>query len=76
MELKGVNLNLIKKRLEGIKDKNGKEKAEELLIILRMLYPLVADSKGSEVLELYTKLKKGEGTDEAESFIRETINSL
>ncbi len=76
MEIKEVNLKLIKKRLESISNKNGDERIRELQVLLRTLYPLVADTKGDKVLELYTKLKKGEGADEAESFIKETLNSL
>ncbi|WP_461832043.1 hypothetical protein [Aquifex sp.] len=76
MEIKEVNLKLIKKRLENLSNKNGDERIRELQVLLRTLYPLVADTKGDKVLELYTKLKKGEGADEAESFIKETLNSL
>ncbi|WP_164930772.1 hypothetical protein [Aquifex aeolicus] len=77
MDIRKTEVSLIKKRWENIKSKNGEERKKELMILLRMIYPLIADSRGREVLELYTKLKgSDEALKEAEGFLEEVIRSL
>jgi len=77
MDIRQLEVNLIRKKWEALQSKNGEERKKEVLVLLRMVYPLVADTRGKEVLELYTKLKEGdEALKEAEGFLQEVIKSL
>ncbi|RUM28501.1 MAG: hypothetical protein DSY32_04285 [Aquifex sp.] len=77
MDIRQVEVNLIKKKWEKLEAKNGEDRKREVLILLRMVYPLLADTKGKEILDLYTKLKESdEALKEAEEFLEEAIRSL
>ena len=77
MDLKAVEVKLAKKFWENAKKLNGEARKEETLKVLRLLYPLVADTRGREVLEVYTELKQDERVQErAEKLIEEILSSL
>ncbi|HID65841.1 MAG TPA: hypothetical protein EYP32_02965 [Aquificaceae bacterium] len=71
-----MNVELIKKKFEELSNKS--EKKEEIQLLLRLVYPLVADTKGKEVLELYTKLKEEDTNSlkEAKEFLEKIVKSL
>ncbi|HIQ48258.1 MAG TPA: hypothetical protein EYH58_01285 [Aquifex aeolicus] len=76
MDIKRMNVELIKKKFEELSNKS--EKKEEIQLLLRLVYPLVADTKGKEVLELYTKLKEEDTNSlkEAKEFLEKIVKSL
>ena len=77
MDLKAIEVKLAKKFWENTKKLNGEARKEETLKVLRILYPLVADTRGREVLEVYTELKQDEKVPErAEKLIEEILSSL
>ncbi len=77
MDLKAVEVGLAKKLWENAKKLNGEERREETLKILRILFPLVADTRGKEILETYTELKSDEKAQEkAEKLIEDILSSL
>ena len=77
MDLKVVELRLAKKLWENAKKLEGEERREELLRILRLLFPLAADTRGREVLEVYTELKVDEkAREKAEKLIEDLLSSL
>ncbi|HIP43597.1 MAG TPA: hypothetical protein EYG91_06920 [Aquifex aeolicus] len=78
MDVKRVNVELIKKKFGELSNKNGEEKKKEIKLLLRLVYPLIADTKGKEVLELYTKLKEKDTNSlkEIEEFLQEIVKSL
>jgi len=70
---KGLALRLLEK---AQKAESKEEKVKFLMKTLRVLYPLVADTRGKEVLDLYTRLKEGEGLEEAFNFAREVLGAF
>ncbi|WP_461829297.1 hypothetical protein [Aquifex sp.] len=77
MDLKAVEVKLAKKFWENAKKLNGEARKEETLKVLRLLYPLVADTRGKEVLEVYTELKGDDKAQEkAERLIEDILSSL
>ena len=78
MDLKRLNVELIKKKFEELSNKSEKEKKKVTQLLLRLVYPLVADTKGREVLELYTKLKEDNtnSLEEVEEFLGKIVKSL
>ncbi len=77
MDLKAIEVKLAKKFWENTKKLNGEARKEETLKVLRILYPLVADTRGREVLEVYTELKQDDKVQErAEKLIEEIFSSL
>ena len=78
MDLKRLNVELIKKKFEELSNKSEKEKKKVTQLLLRLVYPLVADTKGREVLELYTKLKEDNtnSLEEVEEFLEKIVKSL
>ena len=71
MDMKEIEIELVKKRLEKAKEK---DRAEEIRRALRMIYPLFADTRGEEILEVYTELKENEkAVEKAEKLIRELL---
>ena len=77
MDLKALEAGLAKKLFENARKLNGAKRREETLKILRILFPLVADTRGRDVLEIYTELKNDEGAQEkAEKLIEEILSSL
>ena len=77
MDLKAVEVGLAKKLWENAKKLNGEARREETLKILRILFPLVADTRGKEILEAYTELKSDEKAQEkAEKLIEDILSSL
>ncbi|RUM31665.1 MAG: hypothetical protein DSY42_02310 [Aquifex sp.] len=80
MDIKRVNVELIKKKFEELSNKSEeeKEKRKEIQLLLRLVYPLIADTKGKEVLELYTKLKEKDTNSlkETEEFLEKIVKSL
>ena len=74
MDMKEIEIELIKKRLQRAKEKSEKEKVEELMRALRMIYPLFADTKGKEILETYTELKENkDAVEKTEKLIKELL---
>ena len=78
MDIKRINVELIKKKFEELSNKSGEEKKKEIQLLLRLVYPLIADTKGKEVLELYTKLKEEDTNSlkETEEFLERIVKSL
>jgi len=77
MDLKKREIELAWERWEKAKKLNGSERIEEVKRVLRLLYPLVADTRGREVLETYTALKeKPETLKEAEKLVEELLGEL
>lgn len=77
MDLKAVEIGLAKKLWENVKKMNGEARREETLKILRIIFPLVADTRGKEVLEAYTELKNdGKAQEKAEKLIEEILSSI
>ena len=71
MDMKEIEIELVKKRLEKAKEK---DRVEEIRRALRMIYPLFADTRGKEILEIYTELKENEkAVEKAEKLIRELL---
>ena len=77
MDLRGFEIDLARKRWEKVKSLNGKEKIEETMRVLRIIFPLVADTRGKEVLEVYTELKiSEEALKKAEKLVEDILSSL
>jgi len=76
MDLKELDRELALRLLEKAQKAEGEEKRALLMKVLRLLYPLVADTRGKEVLSLYTQLKEGEALEEAFAFAREVLGAL
>ncbi|NPA32514.1 MAG: hypothetical protein GXO04_02680 [Aquificae bacterium] len=78
MDQKSITLELIKKHMSRLHQLGEKEKVRELMLLLRLVYPLLADTKGSQILELYTRLKTEpeKALKEAEEFIKSLEASL
>ena len=77
MDLKALEVGLAKELWENAKKLNGEKRKEEILKILRVLFPLVADTRGKDILETYTELKKDENAREkAEKLIEDILSSL
>lgn len=77
MDLKAVEIGLAIKSWEKVKKLEGEAKREETLKVLRILYPLFADTRGREILEVYTELKNDERAQEkAEKLIESLLSSL
>ncbi len=77
MDLKTVEVGLAKKLWENAKKLNGEARREETLKILRILFPLVADTRGKEILEAYTELKNdGKAQEKAEKLTEDILSSL
>ena len=77
MDLRAVEVGLAKKLWENAKKLNGEARREETLKILRILFPLVADTRGKEILEAYMMLKNDKGAQrEAEKLIENILSSL
>lgn len=77
MDLRGFEIDLARKRWEKAKSLNGKEKIEETMRVLRIIFPLVADTRGKEVLEVYTELKNSEeALKKAEKLVEDILSSL
>ena len=77
MDLRGFEIDLARKRWEKVKSLNRKEKIEETMRVLRIIFPLVADTRGKEVLEVYTELKNSEeALKKAEKLVEDILSSL
>lgn len=71
MDMKEIEIELVKKRLEKAKEK---DRVEEIRRALRIIYPLFADTRGKEILEVYTELKENEkAVEKAEKLIKELL---
>ncbi|NPB08347.1 MAG: hypothetical protein GXN96_05405 [Aquificae bacterium] len=77
MDLKRKEIELARERWEKARKLSGDERVQEIKRVLRLLYPLVADTRGREVLETYTALKeKPETLKEAERLVEEILGEL
>jgi len=77
MDLKALEIELAIKLWEKVKKLEGEARREETLKVLRILYPLFAETRGREILEVYTELKTDERAQEkAEKLIESLLSSL